>query len=239
MERGMRATTPPGPSGLAASDCCVVMMFKSPARSKQRLAEQIGSMAREAAEQLWACAYEDVLRWPGTVCFAPAETADRKWLGGQVAGTPLVVMQQRGNLGERINHVNASLCAQGLSKQIFIGTDCPQMDIDYLERAARLLLRHDAVLGPASDGGVVLMAAGRPWPPLGDLPWSGTTLRLALTRRLAAEGWTEAMLNTLTDVDSVEDFATIADHLKDDPRPARRALNGWLHRQRLLLRARR
>lgn len=230
-----RAMTPPGPRGLAASDCCVVLMFKSPARSKRRLAEQIGPVAREAAERLWACAYEDVLRWHGTVCFAPAGKADGEWLAEQVAGTPLTVTQRDGNLGERINYVNASLCAQGLPKQIFIGTDCPQMDVGYLERAAHLLQRHDAVLGPACDGGVVLMGASRPWPPLGDLPWSSTSLRLALTRRLAAEGWTEGTLNTLTDVDSVEDLATIAGQLDDDSRPARRALNRWLQRRQPVL----
>ena len=231
--------TPPGSNGRAASDCCVVLMFKAPARSKRRLAEQIGPVAREAAERLWACAYEDVLTWRGTVCFAPAEKVDGEWLAGQVAGTPLVVTQQHGNLGERINYVNASLCARGLSKQLFIGTDCPQMNVGYLERAARLLARHDAVLGPAVDGGVVLMGAGRPWPPLGDLPWSSASLRLALMRRLAAEGWTEATLNTLTDVDSVEDLAAIARNLDSDSRPARQALNRWLQGRQFPLGARR
>lgn len=210
---------------------CLVVMLKAPSRSKRRLAAQIGAAALEAAEKLWDCAYEDALAWPGAVCFAPASEQDGAWLLGRNRRESLVIVQAPGNLGERINFVNASLAARGMAKQIFIGTDCPEMDPAYLREAAALLETHDAVLGPARDGGVVLMGARRPWPVLADLPWSGATLHRALERRLADAGWSRGTAGTLTDADSLDDLSAIADGLRDDVRPARRALRRWLRRQ--------
>lgn len=231
--------TPEEASGLSAADACLVLMLKAPARSKRRLADRLGQPAREAAERLWACAYEDALAWPGSVCFAPASEADATWLGERVPGEPLVIVQAPGNLGERLNYVNVTLAARGVQTQIFIGTDCPQLDLAYLRRAADLLDRHDAVLGPARDGGVVLMGARRPWPELSDLPWSSPLLRTALERRLAEAGWTEAKLGTLIDVDSPDDLTAVSGALDADTRPARREFSRWLRRHESRLTVRR
>lgn len=40
---------------------------------------------------------------------------------------------------------------------VLIGSDCPGYDVDYIEAAFNALLEHDAVLGPAADGGYVLV----------------------------------------------------------------------------------
>jgi hypothetical protein len=224
---------------LPGADACLVLMLKAPARSKGRLAAQMGHAAHEAAEKLWACAYEDALAWRGAVCFAPASEEDGAWLAGRVRPESLVIVQTAGNLGERINFVNASLAARGIAKQIFIGTDCPEIDPAYLSEAAASLQTHDAVLGPARDGGVVLMGAGRPWPALRDLPWSAATLRERLESRLDEGGWSRATLATLTDVDSREDLPAVAAALRHDTRPARRALGRWLRRRGAALATRR
>src|SRR5690348_2901054 len=58
--------------------CCVVLMMKSPTRSKRRLVEHLGARrATEIAERLLDCAREDLTAWPGPTCVAPS-TADER-----------------------------------------------------------------------------------------------------------------------------------------------------------------
>ncbi|MBN1237669.1 MAG: DUF2064 domain-containing protein [Gammaproteobacteria bacterium] len=215
-------------SDTAVSSTCLVLMLKAPDRSKRRLAAEMGRSAADAADRLSACAIEDMRHWRGFRCFAPAEAADGEWLAGRALPEGAEIRQQGENLGARINHVNRELCKLGWPRQIFIGVDCPRLDQSYLERAASALTRHDAVLGPAVDGGVVLMGARRPWPELTGLPWSTAALRDALRSTCEAAGWSVATLEPLTDVDRFEDLAPLERSLRGDPRPARRALREWV-----------
>ncbi len=69
--------------------------------------------------------------------------------------------QQGGDLGERMtNALAAALTRSG--GVLLIGTDCPCLDVAYLAQAGDALAGHDAVLGPAVDGGFVLVGARRP-----------------------------------------------------------------------------
>ena len=207
--------------------CCVVLMMKSAARSKRRLAEHIGARrATEVAQRLLDCAREDLAAWPGPTCVAPS-TADER-ADGPPADT--VVVQGDGNLGERIQLVNAELLRLGFEQQLYVGIDCPTLDAAYLERAAAELIRHDAVLGPAADGGVVLMGVRGAWPALAELPWSTSTLFESLLAACTAAGST-AVLPRRSDVDTVEDLAVLRGELLGDTRPARRALATWLAAQ--------
>jgi len=208
--------------------CCVVLMMKSAARSKRRLAERLGAQrATQAAQRLLDCACEDLAAWPGPRCVAPS-AADEE------PGAPpadAVVVQPDGNLGERINHVNDELLRRGFTRQLYIGIDCPRLDVAYLTRAAAALDEHDTVLGPAADGGVVLMGVRGRWPPLHALPWSTSSLCESLRAACAANGSRSALLPRLQDVDTPSDLAALRAELRNDSRPARRALAQWLAAQ--------
>ena len=123
----------PSTQGGRGTGCCVVLMMKSPGRSKRRLAEHIGAQrATEIAQRLLECACEDLTAWPGLKCVAPS-AADERFDAPPV---DTVVVQRGGNLGERIQHVNEELIRLGFERQIYIGIDCPGLDVAYLERAA-------------------------------------------------------------------------------------------------------
>ena len=78
--------------------------------------------------------------------------------------------QSGGDLGARMAHaISAALTRH--PAVLLIGTDCPLLDVAYLARAAGLLAGHDAVLGPAEDGGYVLVGATRPLP-FAEVRWS-------------------------------------------------------------------
>ena len=212
----------------AATAACLVLFLKAPARSKRRLAAEIGELATTAATHLWACVLEDLQSWPGPVYFAPAEAGDAAWLARQLGHSHEAVLQAGGNLGERINHVDETLRNRGEQKVLFVGTDCPAMELGYLLQAAADLSHHDVVLGPATDGGVVLMGARRAWPALTDLPWSTHRLHDELVRCCARRGLTIANLEPRADVDSVAALLAARRDLAQDLRPARRAFSRWL-----------
>lgn len=69
--------------------------------------------------------------------------------------------QREGDLGARM----AAAIADALTRApavLLVGTDCPAIDSGYLARARAALTRHDAVIGPADDGGYVLIGATCP-----------------------------------------------------------------------------
>jgi len=218
----------PSMQGGRSTGCCVVLMMKSAARSKRRLAEHVGAQrATQAAQCLLDCASEDLTAWPGPVCIAPSAADERI----DALPADAVVIQRGGDLGERINHVNEELARRGFERQLFIGIDCPALDVAYLDRAAAALDDCDTVLGPAADGGVVLMGVRGRWPALGALPWSTSALFASLHAACAAAGSNAATLPRLHDVDTLGDLLALRTELLGDARPARQALVRWLMAQ--------
>ncbi|MEP7327699.1 MAG: TIGR04282 family arsenosugar biosynthesis glycosyltransferase [Betaproteobacteria bacterium] len=70
-------------------------------------------------------------------------------------------LQCDGDLGVRMGAALAS----GLTRAdgvLLIGTDCPVLDASALGEAGELLSHYDAILGPAEDGGYVLVGARVP-----------------------------------------------------------------------------
>jgi glycosyltransferase A (GT-A) superfamily protein (DUF2064 family) len=162
------------------------------------------------------------------VYYSPADAEDAAWLDAQLGPGSATVLQRGDNLGERINHVDNTLRERGEKNIIFVGTDCPAMETAYLQQAASSLANHNVVLGPATDGGVVLMGASRAWPALTSLPWSTPSLYDALARLCDDQGRSVEILEPRADVDSITALLAARNDLARDMRPARRALSHWL-----------
>ena len=125
--------------------------------------------------------------------------------------------QQRGDdLGQCMSHALTSALADGANQAIIIGTDCPLMSPAYIAQAESALETADVVLGPAEDGGYVLIGCKRAEPALfRDIDW-GTDQVLEQTLRAASQAQCSiAMLATLWDVDRPEDWQRF---LSLDPR---------------------
>jgi glycosyltransferase A (GT-A) superfamily protein (DUF2064 family) len=93
------------------------------------------------------------------------------------------------------------------STAVLVGTDSPLLDAGYLEQALEALEARDAVLGPAEDGGYVLLGLRRAAPELFTrIPW-GTGQVAAITReRMVSLGWDWVELLELWDVDRPADL---------------------------------
>lgn len=119
----------------------------------------------------------------------------------------LALHRQEGrDLGERMLHAAGDALSRCRSL-VLVGADCPLLDGRYVARALDALADRDAVIGPAQDGGYVLLGLNRAAPELfRDMPW-GEDRVTALTRgRMGALGWAWKELPTLWDVDSPGDL---------------------------------
>ena len=96
---------------------------------------------------------------------------------------------------------------------ILIGADCPSIDQSYIDGALELLAgTKQVVIGPAEDGGYVLLGlSGNFLPLFEDIPW-GTDQVLARTlEKLTIQGLDYSVLGERWDVDRAEDLDRLND----------------------------
>lgn len=115
--------------------------------------------------------------------------------------------QGNGDLGQRMNHaLNRTLA--DCHPAVLIGGDCASLDAAELGTAFnQLAAGWDAVLGPAADGGYVLVGLRQPCPALfRGITWSTPTVLEATRRRLQRAGLDWAELPVGWDVDTLADL---------------------------------
>ncbi len=114
--------------------------------------------------------------------------------------------QGTGDLGERMHRALAA----GLPA-VLIGADCPAMTPEYLrDGAGALAAGYDVVLGPAEDGGYVLVGANRIRPDaFARIRWGGQDVMAEQRERLRSIGWRWQELALLWDVDRPDDLERV------------------------------
>ena len=170
--------------------------------AKRRLARDIGAVA---AQRFYIATMMAVVRrlardrrWR-TVLAVTGGAA--RWPGG-VARTE----QVSGPLGRRMDR---AIRGMPPGPVVLVGTDIPDLGPRHVAQAFRALGDHDAVFGPATDGGYYLVGMRRcPFQPRLDGPvrWS-TAHALADTLALFDPRVRVAMVETLADVDDGADLA--------------------------------
>lgn len=206
----------------------VLVMAKAPVPglAKTRLAAAVGD---EAAADLAAAGLLDTIsacREATTDCSIALTGVLDDALRGQEIRAALAgwtILWQRGEtFAERL--VNAHLDA-GPGPLLQIGTDTPQVTADQLRAVANVLDDHDTVLGPADDGGWWVLgrhdaaaAEALRGVPM-STPATGEQTRAALVSR----GLSVGLVETLRDVDTVEDTEVVA-----AAAPSTRFARAWL-----------
>ena len=182
-----------------------------PGAVKTRLAAAIGPAAALAVYRRLA---EHTLREAAALAaegvevrvhHAPADAGEavRAWLG---AG-PRYLPQAEGDLGMRMRAAFARAFADGARQVVIVGSDLPAVSAELLLRAFELLDARPAVVGPARDGGYYLLGLTRLVDGIFDgIAWSTPEVLAATLARFRAAGVEPAMLETLSDVDEVEDL---------------------------------
>jgi hypothetical protein len=117
------------------------------------------------------------------------------------------VPQGEGDLGQRLSRAFVDAFREGFRRVLVIGSDCPDVTAADMESAHEALDAADVVLGPATDGGYWLLGVRRPCGYLfRGIPWSTSGVLAATRRRAEASGLEVALLRTLSDVDTEEDW---------------------------------
>ncbi len=122
-------------------------------------------------------------------------------------------IQPEGDLGSRISSALTAAINKGFGKIIILGSDCPGITPDLLQKALLTLTETDLVLGPAHDGGYYLIGLKQDSTCLfEDISW-GTNMVLQQTiKKAQAATMTIGLLEVLNDIDRPEDIKHFSHH---------------------------
>ena len=195
------------------SGIIIMLKYPQPGMVKTRLGKELGfERAAELYRYFVACELVTVQSLHVPILLSCHHhrplSAYRAWLGGEFR----YISQAEGDLGVKMRTSFQSAFDQGLSRVVLIGSDLPHLPAAYIQSALTRLQDHDAVLGPALDGGYYLMGLyRRSFQPgiFEEIPWS-TSQVLALTqKRLGDHDLKTFLLPSLRDIDTLEDLESL------------------------------
>jgi rSAM/selenodomain-associated transferase 1 len=147
---------------------------------------------------------------PLRVCYHPpeAEAAVQQWLGDHLAYQP----QVGADVGERMEHAFRQVFAEGCPRAVLVGSDIPDLPPSAFSEAFRALDDHDAVIGPAQDGGYYLIGfrTNTFLPDIfRDIEWSTADVFSKTMQILDRAGWQVLQLPLWRDVDTLDDLRNL------------------------------
>jgi hypothetical protein len=180
--------------------------WPAPGEVKTRLSP---ALPASLACDLYRAMLEDAL------ALAAEASADERFL--YWAGAPAArdapppgfeVRDQKGDdLGARLALAFDDLLRAPGDRAVILGADCPALEAATLRAAFDALEAHDAVLGPARDGGYTLVGLARRAPELfRDIEWSTPRVLDQTLERAARAGLSVSLLPALDDLDTPEDL---------------------------------
>lgn len=125
-----------------------------------------------------------------------------------------IYLQKGSDLGEKMEQAAREILQrQALDSLLIVGSDCPALDAHYLDAAlAALAAGNDVVIGPAEDGGYVLVGLRRPLPVLFEgIEWGTERVLQQTLEQIRCSGLTHQLLPPLWDVDTPQDLERLAE----------------------------
>ena len=128
-----------------------------------------------------------------------------------------VWLQSEGDLGERLEKV-LRLALKRRKTVLAIGSDTPNLPLQFLHHARHALATAGAVLGPSLEGGFYLIGLKDcPVGMLEGIQWGHSTTLAATAAKLDQFGMKTALVNPWFDVDSPADLERLRRQLAADP----------------------
>jgi rSAM/selenodomain-associated transferase 1 len=120
-------------------------------------------------------------------------------------------LQARGHLGLRMAAAITRAFDRGAEGVVIIGSDCPELSVELLQRAAGALRNASVVIGPACDGGYWTVGTRDPGLDLfSGIPWSSADTFRQTVARLEELGCDWLELDRLQDLDTLHDLEALA-----------------------------
>jgi uncharacterized protein len=201
----------------------LIIFVKYPERGKVK-SRLSAALDEETICELYKCFVEDLLQtvrecgFQPIVAFCPADAKDSimTWLGKECS----YVSQSGKDLGERMKNAFLGVFAQGYSQAVLIGSDIPDLSGEVIKDALAALRTHDAVIGPALDGGYYLIGFARDAfvPRLfDDVPWSTDEVFARTMDIFKEEGHEVCLMPSGRDIDRPEDVAALISRSSGGP----------------------
>jgi len=121
--------------------------------------------------------------------------------------------QSNGNLGDKMQDaINKHLTNN--SNVVLIGTDCPQLEPEYILKAfSQLSSGKDIVFGPTEDGGYALIGMNKCHPEIfSNINWGTATVLNETKTRCANLNLKYFCLDTVRDLDDIDDYKYFSEH---------------------------
>jgi rSAM/selenodomain-associated transferase 1 len=196
----------------------LLFFIKNPekGRVKTRLASAVGD---EVAVKLYRRFLLEMLSTlnQGTflfyLCFYPENSLSnlKRWLGDNY-----LYMPQKGeDLGERMKNGFIDAFAMNFKRAVLIGSDIPDLPLEYIEEAFASLIEKDVVIGPTFDGGYYLIGVKDKvfFPKIFEgIPWSTDKVLEKTMKVMKQEGLTVHTLQLLRDIDTIDDLRNHPTH---------------------------
>lgn len=187
-----------------------MLKYPQPGMVKTRLSNTLGA---ECAADLYrffvACELRTVqrLQVPILLSCHPHRSlaAYRAWLGEEYSYTS----QGEGDLGVKMRTSFQRAFDLGLSRVVLIGSDIPQLPAASLYSALTHLHDHDAVIGPAQDGGYYLLGLkGKSFHSglFTGIAWSTPHVMAQTQEKLHNYDLNPFILPSIRDIDTLEDL---------------------------------
>lgn len=126
-----------------------------------------------------------------------------------------LVPQVEGSLGQRLERFLHARFDCGFRKVVVLGTDSPDLPVDHVNLAFRLLDEAPVVLGPTEDGGYWLLGVADRVPPIfTEIPWSTPQVWSSTLDRLKKQKIAFRCLPTWYDVDEMPDLERLVRSLE-------------------------
>ncbi len=190
--------------------------YWEPGKVKTRLAKKVGAEA--ACEAYIRFLQHLVEQFAGvadrrTVVYSPGDAKEQ--FRAEIRSEWDLAPQAEGDLGARMKEFFASNASEG-QKNILIGSDTPNLSVDYINTVAQWLDECDIVLGPSGDGGYYLIAMKDQWPGLFEgVAWSTDRVLPTTIEKAEALGATYRLLPEMKDVDEFADLQRLMAELQD------------------------
>ena len=182
-----------------------------PGESKTRLIPALGAARAAAAHEVLALRTLDTIaglaeeEYEVSLWSPVAHPVLDRW--ANQFGLPLC-LQAVGDLGRKMQQGLASVLDGGATQALLIGSDCPVITTEYIRQASAALQTSDLVLGPAEDGGYVLIGCKRSHSELfANISWGSDKVLTQTLEKAEQLMLRVTLLGMLWDVDRPEDWA--------------------------------
>lgn len=187
----------------------IIIFAKEPdgKSAKTRIAKKAGTeKASEIYNELLSITSEIIK--DSTYCISYSSLKDPVKLKTVFKSAISFFPQIEGDLGEKMRDVFNKLFEMGYKSVTALGTDCPYITTEDLDKSAQYLEKEKSVvLGPASDGGYYLIGCRKDSVEvLNAKKWSTSELFKETLSIIDQKGYNCLTLDIKDDVDEIEDF---------------------------------